>query len=320
MGTRRYALLFPGQASQRVGMDVPYRSSSQAAAELLDRLDALTGRPVTRVMAEGPLELLTDTRYAQPAVVAASLAALLLLRERLGGDGLLAPTFCAGHSVGELAALVASGALDAEAALELVAHRAASMAEACDRVDGTMAAVIGVDTASLEQLCALASGATGERLEIANLNAPDQLVVSGHANAVDWLLDNGRAHGARRVIKLTVGGPFHSSYMRPAAEHFATVVAAAPLREPEFPVVLNQTARPASSVEEIRQELGQQVAAPVRWSESLAYMGEAGCRLFVEVGPGQVLSGLVRRTLPDAIALTTADAGDIEAAVAALGQ
>jgi [acyl-carrier-protein] S-malonyltransferase len=294
------------------------RRFSPAATSLLDLADTATGLPLTRVMAEGPPEQLTDTRYAQPAVVATSLATLAALRERFQGADVSPPAFCAGHSVGELAALAAAGALDVEAALRLVAHRAALMAEVCGRVDGSMAAVMGLDATALRQLCEQASQVTGESVEVANHNAPDQLVVSGHRSAIDWIEREGRARGVRRVIGLNVAGPFHSVYMRPAGEAFSTAVAEAAIRTAQTPVVLNETARPTTDPEEIRRELGAQISAPVRWSESLQAMAAAGCTLFVEVGPGQVLSGLVRRTLADAQAISVQDEAGLSAAAEAL--
>ena len=294
------------------------RQLSPAAASLLDSADDATGLPLARVMAEGPADQLTDTRYAQPAVVATSLAALAALRQRLAGMPLPAPAFCAGHSVGEIAALAAAGALDAEAALRLVARRASLMAEVCGRVDGSMAAVMGLDDGALRELCDEAGRATGETVEVANLNAPGQLVVSGHRSAIAWIEREGPGRGARRVMPLNVAGPFHSAYMRPAGEAFAAALRETPIRAPEIPVVLNETARPTTDRDEIRRELGAQVSAPVRWAESLQVMASAGCTLFLEVGPGQVLSGLVRRTLPAARAISVQDEAGLAAVVEAL--
>jgi [acyl-carrier-protein] S-malonyltransferase len=313
-----YALLFPGQASQQVGMGTDFWCLTPDARSVVETADRVTGLPISEVIAHGPLERLTDTRYAQPAVVATSLVALVALRKRLDHNGLPGPGRCAGHSVGEFAALVGAGALSVEAALRLVARRSQLMAEACDRVNGAMAAVFGLDEPSLIKLCRRASQATDQIVDIANLNAPDQLVISGHRKAIEWLQREAASLGARRVMPLNVGGPFHSAYMRPAAEAFAVEVSHAPLEAPNIPVVLNQTGRATRDREEIRCELARQVAAPVRWSESLLAMAQAGCTLFVEVGPGQVLSGLVRRTLPGARAFSVSDKRSLEQAVAAV--
>jgi [acyl-carrier-protein] S-malonyltransferase len=181
-----------------------------------------------------------------------------------------------------------------------------------------MAAVIGMSADTLRGLCMEASAASGESVELANINAPDQLVVSGHRRAVDWLRAEGPARGARRVLPLNVGGPFHSKYMQAAARRFASELATVPVQPATTPVVLNQTAAATTDPEAIRDELAGQIAAPVRWSESLFYMAQAGCSLFVEVGPGQVLSGLVRRALPEARTASVADDASLEAAVAAI--
>jgi [acyl-carrier-protein] S-malonyltransferase len=295
-----YALLFPGQASQQVGMDADFRRLSAEAGRIFARTDEVAELPVSRVIADGPLELLTETQFAQPAVVATSLAALAAFREQAGAERLPRPAFCAGHSVGELAAVAAADGIDVDTALELVARRSRYMLDACRAVDGTMAAVIGLCEAAVSALCAEATRATGRVVELANLNAPDQLVVSGHTAAIEWLREHGPRHGARRVLPLKVGGPFHSSYMRRAAEAFALDVAVARIRPPAVPVVLNRDAAPTCDPAAIRAELAAGVAAPVRWADSLRAMAAAGCQLFVEVGPGKVLAGLVRRTLPGA--------------------
>lgn len=312
----RYALLFPGQASQHVGMGAELRAASAAAEEVFALADRATGLPIAAACREGPLELLTRTEYAQPAVIAASLAALRVLRERLATAGKwLAPAFCAGHSVGELAALSAAGALSEEQALRLVARRSRHMAAACEAVDSTMAAVLGADLAALESACRSAAEATGTLLQVANLNAPDQLVVSGHRAAVDWLAERARALGLRRVVPLKVAGAFHSGYVRGAAVAFARDVADVPITQPAVPVVLNQTATPTTDPDEIRRELSEQIASPVRWSASLDVMAAAGCRLFVEVGPGQVLAGLVKRSVPGAQAVAAGDLAGIDRAI-----
>ncbi|MCC7103879.1 MAG: ACP S-malonyltransferase [Chloroflexi bacterium] len=311
----RFALLFPGQASQHVGMAADVLAGSTAARELFALTDRLTGLPVAEVAHQGPLETLTRTEYAQPAVVATSLAFWLTLRERLDAAGVpLMPDACAGHSVGELAAACAAGALGPEQAIRLVTSRSQLMAAACRDVDGSMAAVIGLDEATLERVCLAAFEATATRLELANLNAPDQLVVSGHRSAIDWLAEHAREFGARRVLPVKVSGPFHSSYMRGAAARFAAAVAAEPFATPTAPLVLNQTAAPSIDPAAIQHELATAVAAPVRWSASLRAMAGAGCELFIEVGSGQVLAGLVRRTLPGAEVVSTSDLAGVDRA------
>jgi [acyl-carrier-protein] S-malonyltransferase len=238
---------------------------------------------------------LTETDVAQPAVVTTSLAALAVLREECAFEA----AAVAGHSVGEFAAYVAAGVLDAETALRLVQVRAQAMAAACASVDGSMAAVLGLDELALRAACTTASQ-NGSSVEVANLNAPGQLVVSGARDALERVAESARAGGAKRVLPLKVGGPFHSVYMRPAADAVGQAVADAPLRRPDIPVVLNASARATQEPDELRDELAVQVYSAVRWTETLERLAELGCDRFLEVGPGTVLAGLLRRTLPDA--------------------
>jgi len=313
------ALVFPGQGSQAVGMGEDLRRWSTAAEAVFALADEATGLPLRAVCANGPEDTLTDTVYAQPAVVAHSLAALAALQEALATAGApLRPIFCAGHSAGELAALAAAGFLDTSSVLHLVARRAALMAEVCRSMDGTMAAILGLDEGTVRTLCDEASGATGEWVQIANLNAPGQIVVSGHRLAVDAAGQLARQRGARRVLPLKVAGAFHSRYMEPAARAFAQEVAKAPLVDGAVPVVLNLTAEPTTEAAVVRGELEEQIVAPVRWADSVRYMADHGCRVFVELGPGQVLSGLIRRVAPDATVLNVEDVPSLEAAVAHL--
>ena len=264
-------------------MGVDLREASPQARAIFEQVDRITSLAISRLCAEGPLEQLTPTEVAQPAVVATSLAALAVLRERIPG---LEPAAVAGHSVGELAACVAAGALDEGGALELVAARALAMAAACVEVDGTMAAVIGLDEPALQTVCEEASAEDGS-VELANLNAPGQLVISGERQAVARAGEGARAAGARRVLPLAVGGPFHSRYMRPAAEA-------------------------------LRDELLVQVYSPVRWSASLGRLAALGCDRFLEVGPGTVLAGLVKRSLPEARVASFGTLADLDEARALL--
>jgi [acyl-carrier-protein] S-malonyltransferase len=277
-------------------MGVDLRQFSPRARDLFALADRVTGLPVSALCENGPLERLTETDVAQPAVVATSLAALAVLREHVAP---LEPVVVAGHSVGEFAACVAAGALDEEAALELVHARAQAMAAACSRVDGTMAAVIGLDEAALSAACAAASQ-DGSSVEVANLNSPGQLVVSGDRVAIERLGELAKAAGARRVLPLNVGGPFHSVYMRPAAEPLARALSSTPFNEARLPVVANVTAEPLTHPDAIREELRVQVYSPVRWIDTLQRMASLGCARFIEIGPGDVLAGLVKRTLPEA--------------------
>ncbi len=275
-------------------MGTDLREQSLSAQRLFELADALTGQPISQLCAEGPLERLTQTEIAQPAVVVTSLAALAVLREQLE----LQPAAVAGHSVGEFAAYVAADVLEPEAALRLVQIRAQAMAEACMAVDGTMAAVIGLDDATVGAVCAEASQ-SDSTVEVANLNSPGQVVVSGARDAIDRLRQvvKGRAG---RVLALNVGGPFHSVYMRPAAETLAQALKETEFRAASVPVVLNSTVKATQDPDELRHELAVQLYSPVRWVETVQRLAVLGCDQFLEVGPGTVLSGLVRRTLPQA--------------------
>jgi [acyl-carrier-protein] S-malonyltransferase len=276
-----------------MGTDLKHRSAH--ARRLFGLADEVTGLPISTLCAVGPLERLTATDVAQPAVVTTSLAALAVLREECVVD----VAAVAGHSVGEFAAYVAAGVLDAEAALRLVQVRAQAMAAACASVDGSMSAVIGMDEPALRAACASATE-NGSSVEVANLNAPGQLVVSGERAALKRVAATARAGGAKRVLPLTVGGPFHSVYMRPAADAVRDALVAAPLRPAEVPVVVNASGEATREPEALRHELSVQIYSTVRWIETLQRLAELGCDQFLEVGPGTVLAGMVRRTLPGA--------------------
>jgi [acyl-carrier-protein] S-malonyltransferase len=294
-------------------MGTDLRQRSARARRLFELADEITGLPIAQLCADGPLERLTETDVAQPAVVTASLAALAVLGETCHLD----VAAVAGHSVGELAAYVAAGVLDAEAALRLVRVRAEAMAAACARVDGSMAAVLGLDEPALRAACTTASK-KGSSVEVANLNAPGQLVVSGARDALERVAESARAGGAKRVLPLKVGGPFHSVYMRPAADAVCNALTDTPLRRAEIPVVLNATARATQEPAELGHELAVQIYSAVRWVETLERLAELGCDRFLEVGPGAVLAGLVRRTLPEARVASFGAVSDLPAAHALL--
>jgi [acyl-carrier-protein] S-malonyltransferase len=294
-------------------MGADLREHSAEARRLFGLADEVTGLPITRLCTEGPLERLTDTDVAQPAVVTTSLAALAVLREECD----LTPSAVAGHSVGELAAYVAAGVMDAASGLRLVHLRAQAMAAACAGIDGSMSAIIGLEEQVLRAACVLATRA-GSSVELANLNAPGQLVVSGARDALERIGEHARADGARRVLPLNVGGPFHSVYMRPAADALEAALAETKLSRADVPVVVNASARPVRETDELRQELATQIYSTVRWIETLQCLAELGCDRFLEVGPGTVLAGLVRRTLPKARVASFGQLSDLPAARALL--
>ncbi len=310
------AVLFPGQGTQEVGMGVALREVSARAREVFDLAERATGLPLKELCASGPIEELTRTRVAQVAVVATSLAAAAHLEELLGGR----PTVraVAGHSVGELAAVCWSGAISMEDTFRLVNERGRLMERDSAACDGTMVAVLGLDAGQLEPLCAEASRRAGETVQVANLNAPGQVVLSGHRSAIAIVSDLAKEAGAKRVLPLQVGGPFHSRYMEPAAGDFCRTVSQTTIGEARVPVVLNTTAQLTTAASDIRAELCGQVSRAVRWEDSLRTLHSLGCRTFVEFGPGQVLSGMARRTLPDVVTYSAGTPESVSAALEAM--
>lgn len=295
--------------------------SSPAARRVLETADHVTGMPLTQVCFEGPPDRLTDTAFAQPAVVAVSLAAAAALDERLAARGVqIVPALCAGHSVGELAAVAFSGAVNLEKGMELVSARGGAMADASAVVDGSMAAVIGLDEYPLVQVCAQASSETGASVQVANLNAPGQIVISGNRRALVRAGELAREAGARRIVNLDVSGPFHSVYMQPAADRFRASLDQTNLSSPSVPVVLNVTAQTSTDPVKLRHELLTQVTSPVRWTDSVRTMWDQSCTVFVELGPGQVLGGLIKRTVKGATVMNVEDERSLEETATALAQ
>jgi [acyl-carrier-protein] S-malonyltransferase len=228
-----------------------------------------------------------------------------------------APGGTAGHSLGEYTALTAAGVFDYDSALSLVARRGQAMSDAADLAPSGMAALLGSDETQAEAICA-GRREMGGRLEVANINAPGQVVVAGGLADIEWLVENARDLGVKRAIPLKVSGAFHSTFMEPAAETLSVALAEVELREPQFPVWANTTGKPHDP-EEIRGLLARQVVSPVRFSESLEDMARAGIDTFIHIGPGDVTAGLARRTVPDANVLVVSGTDDIEAAAEAVG-
>ena len=299
-----YAALFPGQGSHRVGMGRALYEASPAAKEVLDRAEAaLPG--LLKLMWEGPEEALTLTENQQPALLAAGYAAYRAFLEAGGKP----PALAAGHSLGEWTAHVAAGTLELEDALRLVRLRGRYMQEAVPVGEGAMAAVLKLP---LEEIQKALEGLEG--VEIANLNAPEQTVSSGRRQAVEEAAERLKERRAR-VVFLPVSAPFHSSLMAPARKRLAEDLAQVPLRRPRFPVYSNVTARPEEDPERIRALLLEQITAPVRWVEILRDMEARGVKRFLEFGSGEVLKGLVLRTLKEAEALSVQDPDSLRKAL-----
>lgn len=301
-------LLFPGQGSQKVGMARDLAERFPEAHNALAEIDSALGTPLTDLMWNGPEEDLTRTHNAQPAILAHSCAVLAVVRERLG-DVVAA----AGHSLGEYSAWVAAGGLQPADAALLVRRRGALMYEAGASRAGAMAAVLGLATEAVEAACAAASTADSV-VVAANLNAPDQTVISGDPEAVTRAGEGCRAAGAKRVLPLKVSGAFHSPLMEPAVAGLQEALNAAPFAEPAFPIIANATAEPVTSIGSGVSLLARQLTAPVRWVASMRRLAEEhpGAR-WLELGPGSVLTGLLKRIVPDAVCTPLGTAADLDA-------
>jgi [acyl-carrier-protein] S-malonyltransferase len=295
----RPALVFPGQGSQFVGMGREIYDTSPAGRAVFDEADRILDYPISSLCFDGPDDLLEDTLNAQPAILTVSIAALEELRERLAAAGKrLEPLYVAGHSLGEYAALVAANVLDFGDALHVVRERGRLMKESGEKRPGGMAAIMGLDAKKLEDVVARAreKGEVG----LANLNSPAQTVISGELAALQRAIELARAGGARRVNMLRISIASHSPLMNRASQSLSEVLAHVPLREPVIPVVANITGQVLHTADEIRRELSENIIKPVNWTRSVLEMVNGGGQTFVEVGPGKVLSGLIRRISDDA--------------------
>jgi [acyl-carrier-protein] S-malonyltransferase len=302
------ALVFPGQGSQFVGMGKELQAASPAAKAVFARADEVLSFSLSDTIANGPAEMLEDTINAQPAILTASVAALEAVRERLSAkSATVTPLVVAGHSLGEFTALVAAGALDFPTALTLVRDRGRLMKEAGIEAPGGMAAVLGLDDDTLTQACADAS--SEGVIVIANANCPGQIVISGEVAALERAMVLAKERGAKRVARLGISIASHSPLMANASAQFAAVVRAAPIQDPAIPVISNVTAKPLRTADELRTELSYQIERPVNWTGSVKTMVDLGVDTIVELGPGAVLSGLVKRITADVRTLTITDLG-----------
>ncbi|OZC04206.1 ACP S-malonyltransferase [Rubricoccus marinus] len=302
------AFLFPGQGSQFAGMAADLAERFPESREVIERADAALGFSLSEAMfdtGETAAETLKRTEITQPALYVHSLAAHAALAARG-----LSCDMAAGHSLGEWSALAAVGAVGFEDGLLAVRRRAELMGQAGDVRPGTMAAVLGMDAADLERVCAEASGAGEGDVVAANYNDPGQIVISGDREAVERAGAMAQEAGARRVIPLPVSGAFHSPLMEFAREGLAATLETLDLSAPSVPVVLNVTAEPTTDPEVIRQRLLEQLTAPVRWAQTMEAMGAAGVTRFVEVGAGKVLAGLAKRSLGRQTETATAGTAD----------
>lgn len=285
----KIAFVFPGQGAQAVGMGFDAYESIPAARAVFDRADQVLGYPISKLAFEGPEEELRQTANTQPALLATSIAML----EAYKVQG-VKPDFVAGHSLGEYSALVCAGVLAFEDAIRLVRARGQFMEQAVPGGQGAMAAVLGAEREPLQALCADVTKSVG-LVELANVNCPGQIVISGSAQGVAAVVESGKEAGAKRVIPLEVSGPFHSSLMQPAADALAVELDRAVFHTATVPVVANVHAKPVTSGEELRKLLVQQVVSPVLWEDTIRYLIGEGVDTFVEIGSGTVLAGLIKK-------------------------
>jgi len=301
------ALLFPGQGSQRVGMGRDLALKFEVARRTYEEADDVLGFALSKLCFDGPEDDLTLTKHTQPAILTTSIAVFRVLREKG-----LAFDLVAGHSLGEWSALVAAEAMQLRDAVKLTHLRGTYMQEAVPVGQGSMAALMGLDLATTQAVCAKASQ-PGEPVEPANLNGGGQIVVSGHTNAIDRAIEGAKAAGAKIAKKLTVSAPFHCSMMKPAAERLAAALADVAITTPRVPVVANVTAEPTQDPARIKELLVQQVTASVRWEESIQTVAKLGVTRAYELGSGAVLKGLVRRIAPTIEVTTIGEPHEVDA-------
>lgn len=309
---RNFALVFPGQGSQHVGMGKSLAEHSRAARDVFAQADETLGFKLSELCFNGPNVELRDTINAQPAILTVSMACLAALREHLGeADQILRPRLVAGHSLGEYSALVAANVLDFATALTLVRERGRLMKESGEATPGGMAAVIGLDARVLEDVCRQAR----EKGYVwpANYNTPTQTVISGDLAALSAAIELAIANGAQRVIRLAVSIAAHSPLMQRASEQFAEVVNHLRWQDAYVPIVSDISARVLTSADEIRSELSRQLCSSVRWTESVKQMLGLGVTTFVELGPGEVLSTMIKRIDRQALTISVNDPGSLQA-------
>jgi [acyl-carrier-protein] S-malonyltransferase len=284
------AYIFPGQGAQFVGMGLDLYENHSVAQELFERANEILGFSITDIMFEGTVEDLKQTKVTQPAIFLHS----VILSKVLGNS--FKPDMVAGHSLGEFSALVANGTLNFEDGLQLVSQRAMAMQKACEIKPSTMAAVLGLEDAVVESICAETEGIVVP----ANYNCPGQLVISGEVDAVNVACERLKEAGAKRALLLPVGGAFHSPLMEPAREELAAAIENTKFGAPSCPIYQNVTTTAVSDADEIKKNLILQLTAPVKWTQSVQQMVKDGATHFVEVGPGKVLQGLVKKISPEA--------------------
>ncbi|MBI4164792.1 MAG: ACP S-malonyltransferase [Acidobacteria bacterium] len=309
----KVAFLFPGQGSQYPGMGRELVDTSPAARQVFEQADAALGFSISKLCFEGPGEDLQLTANTQPAILTVSAAAAAVLNEKG-----IKPDFVAGHSLGEYSAYVAAGALAPGDAARLVHKRGTYMQDAVPVGQGAMAALLGMEASAVEEVCREAS--QGEVVSPANFNSPGQIVIAGATTAVGRATELAKMRGAKRAVMLNVSAPFHCALMQPAQDRLGVDLDIVEFYDPAVPVVNNADSHPVRSAAEARDGLKRQVTAPVRWEQSMRVLLAEGVKLFVEVGPGKVLSGLMRQIDRQAECLRVEDSATLQEVITRLGQ
>jgi [acyl-carrier-protein] S-malonyltransferase len=301
--SKNIALIFPGQGAQAIGMGRELAATYPAAADLFHQADEILGWPLSKICWDGPVEELTKTSVCQPALYVHGLAALAVVREKLGE---LPVVGTAGLSLGEFTAHAAAGTFDFATGLQLVAQRGQFMQEACEATRGGMAAMIGAEENVVRDLAAATD------VDVANINSPGQIVISGEAGKVAMAVGMAKDYGVRKAVELTVAGAFHSRLMQPAYERLGEVLVQTPLLEPRFPVVCNVDAKVVRTAEDIRRTLADQVTDSVRWADCVTcLLDELGCDTLLELGPGTTLAGMVARIRKGTVVHSVSTAEDV---------
>ena len=305
--SKRIALLFSGQGAQTVGMGQDLAQKYPVVAEFFARADSILGRPLSQIAFNGPVEELTLTKNCQPALFVHGLACLAALRQEIGEFSIAA---AAGLSLGEFTAHTSAGTFDFETGLRLVEKRGLFMQEACEQTQGSMAAMIGGDEETVRSL------ASETDVDVANLNSPGQIVISGETANVTLAVSLAKERGIRIAKLLNVAGAYHSRLMNSAFVRLGKQLAAIEIQTPRFPVICNTDAIPVNSPEEIRESLEDQVTGTVRWSDSIEHLiDREGCELFIELGPGKILAGLLQRTRKGVPCVSISDCESLQSAI-----